>query len=76
MPDNRLLVHRLKRVFWRRNQPARLIMIDECGHRMEYVHDADDPAWWERAGEGRYAGWRGLENVVGNFLSSRSKEIR
>lgn len=66
----------LLRRFWRRRpKAARIVLIDEQGKRIEYVHhqgDRLDRLTWLRDGTDRGVGYIALSEIVEDFVALRS----
>lgn len=75
MPNREALLRRLMRR-WRDRHCARLILVDENGHRMVYVHMPEDPTGWRREGRDAISGYIALCHLAETFIEARSEARR
>lgn len=61
---------------WRDRRCARLILVDEDGHRMEYVHMPEEPTAWRREGRDAISGYIALCHLAETFIEARSEARR
>jgi hypothetical protein len=60
---------------WVNRGLARVVMIDENGHRMEYVHQGrGDDTGWTFMSDGKVSGYIAVAEHVETFLRSRGHD--